>query len=126
MPDAVLFLKDATVLSVGGTSFLGYAKSARASFENKEADHSGPQDDWNYQTALRTGVTIVIDSFMPTTGSTAADLVKAKANVAVSADAFDGRTLAGTFTPISSSAEGGDDSGSESLTLKSYGEVTLT
>ena len=126
MPDTVLFMKDATVLSVGGTDFLGYAKSARATFENKEADHSGPADAWNYQTVVRTGVTIVIDSFMPTTGSTAAALVMAKANVAVTADTFDGQTLAGTFTPVSASAEGSDEAGSESLTLKSYGAVTLT
>ncbi len=127
MPDNVLFMKDATVLSVGGTDFLGYSKSARATFENKEAPHSGPQDDWEYQTVTRTGVTVVIDSFMPASGgSTAADLVKARANVALSADCFDGRTMSGTFTPISASNEAGDEAGSESLTLKSYGTVTIS
>lgn len=127
MPANVLFGKSGSILSIGGADFLGYFKTCRAEFANKEVEHSGPQDDWEYSTVLRTGVTLTVESFMPSSGgSTAIDLVMARATVAVSTDLIDGRTLAGTFTPVSASGDAGDDSGSESLTLKSYGTVTIS
>ena len=127
MPGNVLFGKDGTILSVGGTDMLGYFKTCRAEFSNKEVEHSGPNDDWEFSTVVRTGVTLTIESFMQSSGGSAAiDLVTAKAPVAVSTDLIDGRTLAGTFTPISASGDSGDDVGSESLTLKSYGAATIS
>lgn len=127
MPDNVLLGKDGTVLTVGGTDMLGYFKTCRAEYANREVEHSGPQDDWEYSSVTRTGVTITVESYMPSSGgSTAIDLVAARTPVTVTTDLIDGRSLSGTFTPISASGEAGDDAGSESLTLKSYGEVVIT
>ena len=127
MPANVLFGKDGSVLSIGGADFLGYFKSCRAEYANEVKDHSGPADTFSYSTAVRTKVTLTVESYMPASGgSTALDLVAAKTAVAVSTDLIDGRTLAGTFTPTSANGEASDDPGSESLTLESYGTVTIT
>lgn len=123
MPASVYFLKNATVLTVGGDDYLGTIKDATASISTKEADHSGPMDDEEYATIVKKRLTISINSFTPASGG-ADPLAKAGTQVAVVCDAVDGLAINGTFNVTDGEASGSDDAGSNSITLKSVGPWT--
>lgn len=129
MPTSVLFGKDGTVLTVDGTSYLGSFETISGNMENVMAEHNGPQDDVNYSTALRTKLTIQLTGFEPASGGgVPADLVKAKAAVAVACNnlMWGGRALAGTFTPVSCSNETPIEASKYNMTLESFGDWTLS
>lgn len=129
MPTSVLFGKDGTVLTVSGASYLGSFETISGSMENTVAEHNGPQDEVHYSTALRTKLTIQLTGYEPATGGgVPADLVKAKTAVAVACTnlMWGGRSLAGTFTPVSCSNDGQTEASKYNMTLESFGYWTLT
>lgn len=147
MPPGVLMGRDGTLMAIGANNILGSFRTCEIRVRQDRVDTSGPMDDYQYGRLRRQGASITIDRFVlanalvapwpASIAGTMMDQVVAPAGW-VPGDAIPGAALysfqcmlpdGSTFacqahiTDIGESLS--DDPNAESLTLESYGPITL-